>query len=90
MAEYSYGVNRSCAHCAETFLASRRDAHFCSGRCRQAAYRKRVTASTATVARCCDEAQPTPTPRESNGAVERGNTASKAVTANNAKTREAG
>lgn len=81
MVEYSSPLNRSCAHCAETFLASRRDARFCSNRCRQAAHRLRVTASTPVGARCCDEAQPTPTHPESNGAVERGSTASKAVTA---------
>ena len=90
MVEYSSPLNRSCAHCAETFLASRRDAHFCSSRCRQAAYRKRVTASTAAEARCCIGAQPTQTYSESDGAVERGNTTTKAVTANNAKAREAG
>ncbi len=90
MVEYSSGVNRACAHCAETFLPARRDARYCSNGCRQSAYRERVTASVATVDRCCVEAQPTPTHPESNGAVERGNTAAKAVTADNAKTREAG
>ena len=89
MVEYSSTLNQSCAHCAETFLASRRDARFCSNRCRQAAYRLRVTASAAAEARCCIRAQPTQTYSESNGAVERGSTASKAVTANNTKTREA-
>jgi ribosomal protein S27AE len=90
MVEYPSTLNQSCAHCAETFLASRRDAHYCSGRCRQAAYRLRVTASTATAARCCIGAQPTQTYSESNGATERGNTTTKAVTANNTKAREAG
>ena len=81
MVEYSSGVNRTCAHCDETFLPARRDARFCSNRCRQAAYRLRVTASAAAEARCCIGAQPTQTYSENNGAVERGNTAAKAVTA---------
>ena len=90
MVEYSATLNQSCAHCAETLLASRRDAHFCSNRCRQAAYRLRVTASAAAEACCCDRARPTPTHPESNGAVVRGSTTTIAVTANNAKARGAG
>lgn len=78
-----------CAHCGGSFIPNRVDARFCSNRCRQAAYRLRVTASTATAARCCDEAQPTLTHPESNAAVERGNTTTKAVTANNEKAWEA-
>ena len=89
MVECSSTLNRSCAHCAETFLPARRDARYCSNRCRQSAYRRRVTASTAAETRCCDEAQPTPTHPESNAAVERGNTTTKAVTAYNAKAWEA-
>ena len=85
MIEQRYSL---CAHCGGSFIPNRVDARFCSNKCRQRAYRRRVTASTATAARCCDEAHPTPTHPESDGAVERGNTASKAVTANNEKTRE--
>ncbi len=70
-----------CKHCRDPFLPTRKDARFCSNRCRQAAYRLRVTASTAAEARCCIGAQPTPTHPESNGAFERGSTAAKAVTA---------
>ncbi len=70
-----------CAHCGGSFIPNRVDARFCSNKCRQREYRKRVTASTAAEARCCIGAQPTPTYSESNGAVERGSTASKAVTA---------
>ena len=89
MVEYSSTLNQSCAHCAETFLASRRDARFCSNRCRQAAHRLRVTASGAAEARCCIGAQPTPTYSESKGATERGHTTTKAVTGNNEKAWEA-
>ncbi len=88
MVEHSSGF-RTCAHCGETFLPARRDARYCSNGCRQSAYRKRVTASTATAARCCVGAQPTPTHTDSNGAFERGNTTTKAVTAYNAKAWEA-
>ena len=69
-----------CAQCGGSFIPNRVDARFCGSKCRQAAYRKRVTASPAVEARCCDEAPPTPTHPESNGAAERGSTASKAVT----------
>ena len=79
-----------CAHCGGSFIPNRVHARFCSNKCRQREYRKRVTASTPVGARCCDEVQPTQTYDESDGAVERGNTAAKAVTAINAKTREAG
>ena len=70
-----------CAHCGGSFIPSRVDARYCSNRCRQSAYRKRVTPSTAAETRCCDEAQPTPSDPPNNKAVERGNTAAKAVTA---------
>ena len=79
-----------CVQCGGALLPRRVDARFCSNRCRQAAYRLRVTASAAAEVRCCDRARPTPTQPESNGAVVRGNTAAKAVTANNAKARGAG
>ena len=81
-------VHLLCVHCGGSFTPSRSDARFCSNRCRQAAYRRRVTASTVAEARYCDGEQPTPTHLESNGVVERGSTACKAVTADNEKKRE--
>lgn len=69
-----------CAQCGDAF-PSRVDARFCSNKCRQAAYRERVTALPGGEARCCDGAPPTQTHPGSNGAAERGTTAAKAVTA---------
>jgi endogenous inhibitor of DNA gyrase (YacG/DUF329 family) len=37
------GASRACGECGEHFEPSRADAHFCSVRCKQKAYRKRVT-----------------------------------------------
>jgi hypothetical protein len=37
------GATRVCAECGETFEPPRADAKFCSVRCKQKAYRKRVT-----------------------------------------------
>jgi endogenous inhibitor of DNA gyrase (YacG/DUF329 family) len=37
------GASRACAECSEHFEPSRADAQFCSTRCKQKAYRKRVT-----------------------------------------------
>ncbi len=89
MVERSPGLNRTCAHCDAEFPSTRSDRVYCSNGCRQAAYRGRVTVSTAAKARCCIGAQPTQTYSESNGATERGNTTTKAVTGNNEKAWEA-
>ncbi len=37
-----------CERCGEHFRATRRDARFCSPGCRQAAFRRRVTAAAQT------------------------------------------
>jgi hypothetical protein len=42
------GATRVCAECGETFEPTRADAKFCSGGCKQKAYRKRVT-----LTECC-------------------------------------
>lgn len=36
-----YFIERHCWHCGVFFLATRKDARYCSGRCRQAAKRRR-------------------------------------------------
>lgn len=38
-------ANRRCAHCAAVFTPPRSDGRYCSARCRQAAFRGRVTAA---------------------------------------------
>jgi endogenous inhibitor of DNA gyrase (YacG/DUF329 family) len=37
------GASRLCAKCGKSFAPTRNDAKFCSGRCKQRAYRERVT-----------------------------------------------
>jgi hypothetical protein len=42
------GPSRSCKGCGNTFTPTRNDAQFCSGSCRQRAYRRRVTDNKKT------------------------------------------
>jgi hypothetical protein len=45
------GSTRPCADCGEHFEPTRADVRFCSGACKQRAYRKRVTLRKATTLR---------------------------------------
>jgi hypothetical protein len=48
------GPSRSCKHCGEVFEPARADALFCSGVCRQRAYRCRVTDAKSVVSDAFD------------------------------------
>ena len=49
MARLSTRATRRCARCAALFTPSRSDGRYCSARCRQAAFRSRVTAMNGSL-----------------------------------------